>query len=238
MKVTARLIRQILFIYLLAFLIIKLQAYAQTPDQPPSATQNTHREGMGAVKMAPTHELTHDGKLKPTKGKKMYAILETSMGNVKFLLLNHEAPKTVSNFVGLAKGTKQFVDPRTHAKTKKHFYDGLIFHRVIEGFMIQGGDPLGNGTGGPGYKFDDEISTIHHFDKPGIVAMANAGPNTNGCQFFITVSEQDHLNGHYSIFGEVVEGMDVVMAISKVKTDPRDKPINDVIIKKVDIVNE
>lgn len=175
--------------------------------------------------------------------EELYANFQTSLGNFKVKLLPDVAPKTVENFVGLAEGTKEFTDPRSGQKVKRPFYDGLIFHRVIAGFMIQGGDPLGNGRGGPGYQFEDEFDKHPGFSKPGYLAMANAGPNTNGSQFFITVVPTPHLNprktaygytGH-TIFGEVVEGYPVVEKISKVKTGPGDRPIEPVFIKKVTI---
>lgn len=252
MKPSARMIRQVVFVYVIAFLLITLRAYAQTPDLPASKNKPA-ADDKGAVKVEKTHEITPDGKLKPAnesttkdklkkKGKHVFAIINTSKGKIKVRLFPNEAPKTVANFVGLASGTKEFVDPKSHKKVKRPFYDGLTFHRVIDGFMIQGGDPLGTGTGDPGYKFDDEKPNVHEFSKPGMLAMANAGPNTNGSQFFITVNEQDHLNDkyghHYTIFGEVVEGMDVVLAISKVKTDTRDKPIDPVVMKTIKIEQE
>ncbi|MCX7674237.1 MAG: peptidylprolyl isomerase [Bdellovibrionaceae bacterium] len=166
----------------------------------------------------------------------MFVQFETSMGNFKIKLFTEQAPKTVENFVGLAEGTKEWTDPKTGQKQKKPFYDGLTFHRVIDGFMIQGGCPLGTGTGGPGYRFEDEFHPDLKHNKPGILSMANAGPNTNGSQFFITVAPTPHLDGRHSVFGEVVEGMDVVYAISRTPTDPRDKPMTPVTIKKVSIV--
>jgi peptidyl-prolyl cis-trans isomerase A (cyclophilin A) len=169
------------------------------------------------------------------KGKKMFATLETSMGNIKIELFADKSPKTVENFVGLAKGTKEWTDPKTNKKVKRPLYDGTTFHRVISGFMIQGGDPLGTGTGGPGYVFDNETHPELKHDKAGVVAMANAGPNTNGCQFYITVAPQPYLDGGYTIFGQVVDGMDVVTKISKVKTGPGDKPVEAVTIKSVKI---
>ncbi len=163
------------------------------------------------------------------------AVMETSMGTIKIKLFPDKAPETVANFVGLAQGTKEWTNPATGEKVKKPLYDGLIFHRVIPNFMIQGGDPMGNGTGGPGYQFKDEIVPGLSFDKPGYLAMANAGPGTNGSQFFITTVPTPWLTGHHTIFGEVVEGMDVVNAISNVARGPADRPNTPVLIKKVTI---
>ncbi|MDR1087139.1 MAG: peptidylprolyl isomerase [Endomicrobium sp.] len=140
----------------------------------------------------------------------MNAIIKTSMGTIKVKLLHENAPLTVTNFVELSEGTKEFTDPKTEKKVKRKFYDGLIFHRVIPEFMIQGGDLLGVGSGGPGYQFKDEIDPSLKFDKPGILAMANSGPNTNGSQFFITEVSTHWLNGNHTIFGEVSEGLDVI----------------------------
>ena len=180
--------------------------------------------------------LTAGPKEKKMTNEGLYASFQTSEGNFKVKLFQTEAPKTVANFIGLAKGTQAFVDPKTGKETKRPFYDGLTFHRVIPDFMIQGGDPIGNGTGGPGYKFEDEFNSPRKFDKPGILAMANAGPNTNGSQFFITVAPTPWLNGHHTIFGEVVEGYDVVKKISLVPADPRNNmPMDPVIIKKLTI---
>ncbi|OVE78185.1 peptidyl-prolyl cis-trans isomerase [bacterium F11] len=166
----------------------------------------------------------------------MTAKFETSMGSFVIELFPKEAPKTVENFVGLAEGTKEFVDPKTGEKTKRPFYNGLIFHRVIDNFMIQGGDPLGTGTGGPGYRFEDEFGSDRTFAKKGILAMANAGPNTNGSQFFITVAPTPWLNNRHTIFGEVIEGYDVVEKIGKVKVTPgNNRPVESVFIKEVKI---
>ncbi|HZO99890.1 MAG TPA: peptidylprolyl isomerase [Terriglobia bacterium] len=158
------------------------------------------------------------------------------MGRIVCRLFPDKAPETVRNFVGLARGTKRWEDLKTNTWVQRRFYDGLTFHRVIPGFMIQGGDQLGNGTGGVGYQFKDEFSPDLRFDKPGRLAMANAGPNTNGSQFFITVAPTPHLNNHHTIFGEVVEGQDVADAISQVPRDADDKPKTPVIIKKLSIV--
>jgi len=158
--------------------------------------------------------------------KTPYAVFTTSEGNFTVRLFEKEAPKTVANFIGLAEGTKEWTDPKTSEKVKKPYYNGLTFHRVIAGFMIQGGDPLGNGTGGPGYKFADEFSPKLRHSKAGILSMANAGPNTNGGQFFITLGPTAHLDNKHSVFGEVSEGMDVVEKIGNTKTTkPGDKPV-------------
>ncbi len=164
-----------------------------------------------------------------------YAEFDTSMGKITCLLLKQSAPHAVDNFVGLATGKKEFMDPQTREMVKRPFYDGLIFHRVIKNFMIQGGDPLGNGMGGPGYQFNDEIDSTRDFTKKGVLAMANAGPNTNGSQFFITVAPAPWLTGNYTIFGEVVSGQDVADAISVVPTDRRDRPVTPVVINHVHI---
>ena len=164
-----------------------------------------------------------------------YARFTTSMGEFLVRFFDKEAPSTVANFVGLAEATKEWTDPATRKPTKTKFYDGLVFHRVIDGFMIQGGDPLGNGTGGPGYRFADEFHPSLRHDRAGILSMANAGPNTNGSQFFITLGPTPHLDNRHSVFGEVVEGMDVVRAIGRTPTGRGDRPVNDVVIERVAI---
>jgi peptidyl-prolyl cis-trans isomerase A (cyclophilin A) len=164
-----------------------------------------------------------------------YAVFTTSEGNFTARLFDQEAPKTVENFVGLATGTKEWTDPRSNKKVKQPYYDGIIFHRVIEGFMIQGGDPLGQGIGGPGYTFADEFHPKLRHNKAGILSMANRGPNTNGGQFFITLGPTPHLDDRHSVFGEVVEGMDVIKKIGSTKTDGRDRPATDIVIKSVKI---
>ena len=166
-----------------------------------------------------------------------YAHFETSMGNFTIELSERQAPNTVANFVGLAEGAKEWKDPRTGQPVKgKPFYDGLIFHRVIDGFMIQGGDPTGTGTGGPGYRFADEINPELKHNNAGILSMANSGPNTNGSQFFITLGPTPHLNGRHAVFGQVVEGIDIVSKIGKTKTTkPGDRPVVDVVVKKITI---
>jgi peptidyl-prolyl cis-trans isomerase A (cyclophilin A) len=163
------------------------------------------------------------------------AHFETSEGNFTVRLFDEEAPKTVANFVGLAEGTKEWRDPSTGEKKKAPFYEGVIFHRVINGFMIQGGDRLGQGTGGPGYTFGDEFHPSRRHDKAGVLSMANAGPNTNGSQFFITLGPTPHLDNRHSVFGEVVDGLDVVKRIGAVPTGPRDRPVKPVVIQKIRI---
>ncbi|HET6187040.1 MAG TPA: peptidylprolyl isomerase [Trebonia sp.] len=163
------------------------------------------------------------------------ATLTTTQGTVTVRLFPDHAPKTVRNFVELAEGGREWTNPVTRVKSKDKLYDGTIFHRVITNFMIQGGDPLGNGTGGPGYKFADEIHPDLGFDKPYLLAMANAGPGTNGSQFFITTVPTPWLTGKHTIFGEVIGGADVVDAISRVQTVPGDRPVTDVVLQSVTI---
>ncbi len=145
----------------------------------------------------------------------LYATFQTSEGNLVIKLFEKEAPKTIANFVGLATGKKQWTDPRSGQKSNAPLYDGTVFHRVIPQFMIQGGDPLGTGTGDPGYRFEDEFGSGKRFDKPGLLAMANAGPNTNGSQFFITEVPTPHLNNKHTIFGEVVKGIELIPRIAR-----------------------
>ena len=164
-----------------------------------------------------------------------YAILETSQGSIVCKLYEKEAPKTVANFVGLAEGTTEFTDPRSGQKVKRPFFDGLAFHRVIPDFMIQGGCPLGNGTGGPGYRFADEFHPSLRHDRAGKLSMANSGPNTNGSQFFVTVAATPWLDNRHSIFGEIVEGQDVADKISTLPRDASDRPRTPVILQHVKI---
>ena len=165
-----------------------------------------------------------------------YAIFNTSEGTIVCRLFEKEAPKTVANFVELAEGKREWTHPVSRKKSKDRLYDGTIFHRVIPNFMIQGGDPAGTGFGGPGYQFEDETKgSPHKFDKPGKLAMANAGPNTNGCQFFITVTDTSWLTGKHTIFGEVVKGYDIVEKISKVPTGAQDRPKTPVVLESVTI---
>ena len=166
-----------------------------------------------------------------------YATLTTSLGPVRIKLFPDHAPKTVRNFVGLADGSGEWTDPRTGAKGQGSLYAGTVFHRVITGFMIQGGDPLGTGTGGPGYRFQDEFHPELRFDRPYLLAMANAGPGTNGSQFFITEGTPQHLTGRHTIFG-VCDPASLVTKITGVKRGPRDRPLNDIVIETVKIRRE
>ena len=166
----------------------------------------------------------------------LYAHFTTSEGNFSIQLFEDLAPKTVANFTGLAEGSKEWTDPRTGKKSTAPYYNGTIFHRVIDGFMIQGGDPLGQGTGGPGYKFADEFHPKAKHSKAGILSMANAGPNTNGGQFFITLDQTPWLDNKHSVFGEVVSGMDVVKKIGSTQTSkPGDRPVKPITIQSVTI---
>ncbi|MFI9270038.1 peptidylprolyl isomerase [Kitasatospora sp. NPDC052896] len=169
--------------------------------------------------------------------EKLLATLKTNHGDIVIELFPNHAPKTVANFVELAQGEREWVDPNTGQKTTARLYDGTVFHRVISGFMIQGGDPLGNGTGGPGYKFADEFHPELAFTEPYLLAMANAGPGTNGSQFFVTVAPTTWLTGKHTIFGKVVDeaGKKVVDEIAGVKTGRNDRPAQDVVIESVEI---
>jgi len=164
-----------------------------------------------------------------------YAHFTTSEGAFTAKLFDAETPNTVANFVGLADGTKEWTDPRSGKRVKQPYFNGTVFHRVIDGFMIQGGDPLGQGIGGPGYNFADEFHPKLRHNKEGILSMANRGPNTNGGQFFITLGPTPHLDDRHSVFGEIVEGMDVVKRIGRTKTGDRDRPVKDVVINKITI---
>ncbi len=165
-----------------------------------------------------------------------YAIFQTSQGKIVCRLHEKDAPKTVTNFIELAEGTREWTHPTNNKKSKDKLFHGTIFHRVIPKFMIQGGDPAGTGFGGPGYKFEDETKgSPHSFNKPGKLAMANSGPNTNGSQFFLTVAATPWLTGNHTIFGEVVEGQDIVDKISEIDRDRSDKPRNPVVLESVTI---
>lgn len=179
----------------------------------------------------------------PIEEPGIYALLQVSAGgesleDIIIKLFPEEAPNTVANFKGLATGRKEYRDPQTGQWVREKFYDGLAFHRIIPDFMIQGGDPLGTGKGGPGYQFDCEISPELSFDRPGRLAMANAGPDTNGSQFFITVAPTPWLDGNHTIFGQVVEGMDTVVKISQMPTGSGDRPVEPVIMERVQIIEK
>jgi peptidyl-prolyl cis-trans isomerase A (cyclophilin A) len=166
----------------------------------------------------------------------VYAKFDTSEGTIVCRLFEQDAPTTVKNFIDLAEGKREWTHPRTREKNTARLYDGTIFHRVIPNFMIQGGDPEGTGMGGPGYKFQDETKgSSHQFDKAGKLAMANAGPNTNGSQFFITVAATPWLTGNHTIFGEVVQGQDVADKITAVSRNKQDRPLTDVVLNSVTI---
>jgi peptidyl-prolyl cis-trans isomerase A (cyclophilin A) len=171
-----------------------------------------------------------------TRAAGLYAIFDTTEGRIVCRLFDKDAPKTVANFTELAEGKREWTHPKTRQKASTRLYDGTIFHRVIPDFMIQGGDPLGTGTGGPGYQFADEArGSPHRLDRAGKLAMANAGPNTNGSQFFITVAATEWLTGKHTIFGEVVEGQDVADRISKAPRGPQDRPVKEVRLNSVTI---
>jgi len=232
------------FVYTLAFLLFSLgQAGAQTPtvtSRPPTEAPVPSLTPTSVPPVAPSTTTPPSAETTPTptpkRFTKMYAVFETNLGTFKVLLHHTMAPKTVENFVALAEGNKEFVDLKQKKKVKRPFYDGLSFHRVIKGFMIQGGDPNGDGTGGPGYTFEDEFHPNLEHDRAGVLSMANAGPNTNGSQFFITLGPTTHLNKRHSIFGEVISGMDIVEKIGSTKTNRmNDKPVEPVIIKKLTI---
>ena len=201
--------------------------------------------------MSPTHRVTRcladmtvsSGACPSTRRKadlvgNSTAILHTNHGDITITLFDDMAPKTVANFVGLAEGTQEYADPQTGQRTTGRFYDGLSFHRIISGFMIQGGCPLGTGTGGPGYQFGDEFHPDLAFNKPYLLAMANAGPGTNGSQFFITVGETPWLNRRHTIFGEVADEASraVVDTIAALPTDRSDRPQEPVVMESVEIV--
>ena len=187
-----------------------------------------------AQTVAPAKPAATTEAAKPERAPGLYVTIVTTQGTIVGKLFEKESPITVKNFTGLARGTKEWKDPKTGQMMKKPLYNGLTFHRVIPGFMIQGGDPLGNGTGGTAV-IPDEFNPALTFEKPGMFAMANAGPGTGSCQFFITVAPTTYLNGKHTIFGEVVEGMDVVNKITAVPRDASDKPRTPVRMTKVTV---
>lgn len=163
----------------------------------------------------------------------VYAHFVTNYGEFTAQLFTDKVPRTTSNFIGLAEGTLASRDPQTGEMEKKHYFDGVIFHRIINGFVIQGGDPTGTGMGGPGFRFEDEFHPQLRHKGPGMLSMANAGPNTNGSQFFITLTDLDYLDDKHAVFGKIMEGMDVIQKIAQVKTDREDRPVDPVVMEKV-----
>jgi peptidyl-prolyl cis-trans isomerase A (cyclophilin A) len=222
-----------MFVTVAALAVVPLRAQTTTPAPGGAAPPAKPAASAPAAQAAAAPESASK------YGAGTYAHFTTTKGNFIVRFFVEDAPKTVANFVGLATGKTAWKDPRTKALVHRPYYSNILFHRVIPNFMIQGGDPTGTGMGGPGYEFADEISPKHHHDKAGIMSMANHGPNTNGSQFFITVAPYPSLDGHYSIFGEVVEGLDNVIAISQVPRSmvgpDKDRPITPVVIKSVRI---
>lgn len=236
-------VRRVLWIYVLAFVLAAFSVHSRAAEEAkdsPSALskqEGSNQDGTNQEGTKNKRTKKESTKIESTKKEKtMIAVFETSKGTFKAKLFADKTPKTVDNFVGLAEGTKEFTDPKTNKPTKRHYYDGIKFHRVIPGFMVQTGDPLGNGTGGPGFTIPDELVPELKHNKAGILSMAKTNrPNSGGSQFFITVGPTPHLDGVHSVFGEVIEGYDVVEAISKVRTNPNDAPLEDVVIKSLKI---
>ena len=204
-------------------------------EHRPGAPVVPHHTSIGASLSPPTREANPVAQDSNGASGDLYATLHTTLGDIVVRLFPDHAPKTVANFVDLAEGGREWTDPRTRETTKDRLYDGTIFHRVIDGFMIQGGDPLGTGTGGPGYRFADEFHPELAFTRPYLLAMANAGPGTNGSQFFITVAPTQWLTHKHTIFGEVTAGSDVVDAIATTPTGAGDRPVTDVVLESVTI---
>lgn len=241
-------------------LVIMATAWAQESSQttPPTAKAAPTKKSTTAAKKSPSGATAAKSGAQAAKPAVKYdpnidhptvaevqaltanpeVVFSTSMGQMKCELFPKYAPKTVANFIGLAEGTKTWTDPKTGQKVKRPLFNGTIFHRVIPNFMIQGGDPIGNGTGDPGYRFEDEFTPELRFDKPGRLAMANSGPGTNGSQFFITEVPTPHLNDHHTIFGQCDDSsVELVKQIARVATDPRNnKPDLDVTLDKVTIL--
>ena len=245
-----------IFVYALAFALFSLNpasaqdAAKKEETKKEAAKEEAKTETTEAAAEAPAKEVVKKKKKKKRKKRrakkvkkrfnKLFAEFDTTMGKFKILLHHTQAPKTVENFVGLAEGSKEWTNVITREKVKgKAFYNGLIFHRVIKGFMIQGGDPAGNGTGGPGFTFQDEFHPNLKHNKKGILSMANAGPNTNGSQFFITLGPTPHLDGRHSVFGEVVEGMEIVEEIGATPVNrANDRPKTEVKINTIKIIRQ
>ena len=220
-------------------LLLALTACTKDKEtQAPAQPSPTASAGALASRMRPPAELPGPWQKKALRGQELYATLQTSEGHIVVRLFSKDAPLTVANFVGLATGEQGWVVQEKDIDgviTGKPLYQGVLFDRVVPGVMIQGGAPKGTDSGSPGYTFEDELQSGRRFDKPGLLAMANKGPNTNGSQFFITTSPPADLNGHHTIFGEVVTGYDVVERISKVPTAGQNKPVKDVVLEQVSI---
>lgn len=222
-----------LIIITFSLLLASCQSKSVSPAPLSLSTNNQDQSSTSPTTTSPSSLIskTPEQLLNLQPNQKIYATIKTSLGDIKVELFPATAPKTVANFVGLAEGNQDWLDPQTkQVVTNKPLYNNLIFHRVIKDFMIQAGDPLGTGTGGPGYKFEDEIDPKLTFSQPGILAMANSGPNTNGSQFFITHSATPWLNNKHTIFGQVTEGMDIVTAVTSTPVDSNDKPLTPVTI--------
>jgi peptidyl-prolyl cis-trans isomerase A (cyclophilin A) len=215
-------------------------AKAQTPAAGETLAKAPAAGAKSPADISPTGDGSMEfeslDKVKERLDDGVYAVLDTSMGRIVAVLYPDKTPIATANFIDLAEGTKEWTDPKTREKVKKPFYDGLIFHRVIPNFMIQGGCPLGQGIGGPGYQFQNETHPDLKFDKPGVLAYANSGPGTNGSQFFITHAPTTWLNDKHPIFGQVIEGQSIVDMIGNVKTAPGDKPVTPVVLTKVSIL--
>ncbi|AFE08492.1 cyclophilin-type peptidylprolyl cis-trans isomerase [Corallococcus coralloides DSM 2259] len=223
-------------------LCLALTACSKDKEQPPAAkapaAQPSNSAAATRTVSLQTDVASAKGfQKKALEGQDLWATMETNQGTIVLKLFSKDAPKTVANFVGLASGEQEWINPKTGERVEgKPLYDGVIFHRVIPDFMIQGGDPTGTGRGDPGYRFEDEFKSNRDFDKEGLLAMANAGPGTNGSQFFITTSKPNFLKGRHTIFGEVVKGYDdVVLKIANTPRNRQDRPDTEMVIKHITI---
>lgn len=206
----------------------------QATPSPQEETQNVEAEQVAQDGVPAVGSETPEQILATVEGEgQLYVRINTSMGTLNCILYEQQVPMTIANFVGLATGQKSFIDSESGETVRRRFYDGLIFHRVIPEFMIQGGDPLGTGTGGPGYRFNDEFNPELRHDAPGTMSMANAGPNTNGSQFFITEGPTPHLDNRHSVFGRCEE-TDLIRRIARVPTGSRDRPLEPVVMETVE----
>ncbi|RKG60526.1 peptidylprolyl isomerase [Corallococcus sp. AB011P] len=222
-------------------LCLALTACSKDKEQPPAAkapaaSPSNSAAATRTVSLQTDVASAKGFQKKALEGQDLWATMETNQGTIVLKLFSKDAPKTVANFVGLASGEQAWINPKTGERVEgKPLYDGVIFHRVIPDFMIQGGDPTGTGRGDPGYRFEDEFKSNRDFDKKGQLAMANAGPGTNGSQFFITTSTPQFLKGRHTIFGEVVKGYDVVEKIANTPRNRQDRPDTDMVIQHVTI---